>query len=79
MSGSVPTKDQIPYRGRYVLATQNAIWASSFDIQFTFVYTGWEGITNDSWVFVKAITNPKLNFTHPPPSKSHLRKICTCI
>ncbi|KAL7258970.1 hypothetical protein ACSBR1_004968 [Camellia fascicularis] len=34
--------DQMPYRGRKVNTTQNVMAACSFDMEFTFEYTGWE-------------------------------------
>ena len=39
--------------------------ACSFDTMFTFVYTGWEGIANDSRVFSDAITRSKNEFPFP--------------
>jgi len=34
---------------------------------FTFVLTGLEGIAHDARVFEHALTNANLNFPHPPP------------
>ena len=39
--------------------------ACSFDMMFTFVYTGWEGTANDSRVFVDAVTRPENKFPFP--------------
>ncbi|KAK2658230.1 hypothetical protein Ddye_004763 [Dipteronia dyeriana] len=39
--------------------------AYSFDMMFTFVYTGWEGTTNDSRVFLDAIGRQENGFPHP--------------
>ena len=32
--------------------------ACDFDMMFTFVYAGWEGITNNARVFLDALTRP---------------------
>ena len=39
--------------------------ASSFDMMFTFVYTGWERTANDSRVFSDAITRSENEFHFP--------------
>ena len=39
--------------------------ACDFDMKFTFVYTGWEGIANDSRVFLDALQRPENNFPWP--------------
>ena len=36
--------------------------ACDFDMMFTFVYAGWEGITNNACVFLDALTRPEVNF-----------------
>ena len=36
----------------------NIMCACDFDMKFTFVYTGWEGTTNDSRVFLEALQRP---------------------
>ncbi|XP_028124945.1 putative nuclease HARBI1 [Camellia sinensis] len=51
-----PEGDQMPYRGRKVHTTQNVMAACSFDMKFTFVYTGWE----DKYYLVDA------GYTHMP-------------
>ncbi|RWR85042.1 protein ALP1-like protein [Cinnamomum micranthum f. kanehirae] len=75
VSASAPRKDQIPYRGRKVSVTENVMCACFSDMLFTFVYAGWEGTTNDSRVFVEAITNTELHFTHPPTEPNDLQSI----
>ena len=37
----------------------------SFDMMFTFVYTGWEGTANDSRVFLDAIGRAENGFPYP--------------
>lgn len=63
-----PEGDQMPYRGRKVHTTQNVMAACSFDMKFTFVYTGWEGSAHDSRIFLEALTTNSADFPHPPPS-----------
>lgn len=46
--------------------------ACSFDMKFTFVYSGWEGSAHDSRVFLAAVTRPNLEFPHPPINKYYV-------
>ncbi|XP_058209917.1 uncharacterized protein LOC131322574 [Rhododendron vialii] len=68
----VPTTQETAYRGRKATKTQNVMAACSFDMKFTFVYPGWEGSAHDSRVFLAAVTNPNLNFPHPPINKYYV-------
>ena len=43
--------------------------ACSHDMMFTFVYTGWEGTTYDSRVFLDALTRPDNAFPMPAAGK----------
>ena len=65
----VPLRSQNAYRGRKTVVTQNVMAACSFDMKFTFVYTGWERSAHDSRIFVDAVTSPTATFPHPPLSK----------
>ena len=38
----------------------------SHDMIFTYVYIGWEGTTNDSHVFLDALTRQGNDFPFPP-------------
>ncbi|CAL9000741.1 unnamed protein product [Prunus brigantina] len=60
-----PAQKQTSYRGRKILITQNVMCACSFDMMFTFVYTGWEGTANDSRVFIDAVMRPENEFPFP--------------
>lgn len=60
-----PAQKQTSYRGRKVLITQNVMCACSFDMLFTFVYTGWEGTVNDARVFLDAVSREENHFPHP--------------
>ena len=46
--------------------------ACDFDMMFTFVYIGWEGIANDAHVFLDALTRPKVNFPWSSEGKYYL-------
>jgi hypothetical protein len=50
--------------------SQNVLCACDFDMMFMFVYTSWEGTTNDSRVFYDAITRPKNEFPTAPEGAS---------
>ncbi|KAL7225288.1 hypothetical protein ACSBR1_020634 [Camellia fascicularis] len=64
--------DQMPYRDRKVNTTQNVMATCSFDMKFTFVYTGWEGSAHDSRIFVEALTITTTDFPHQTPNKYYL-------
>ena len=40
--------------------------ACSFDIQFTFVWAGWEGSAHDTRIFHEAIDSSIIKFPKPP-------------
>jgi hypothetical protein len=40
--------------------------ACSFDMQFTFVWAGWEDNAHDTRIFLKAIENRNIKFPKPP-------------
>ncbi|XP_060672781.1 uncharacterized protein LOC125420021 [Ziziphus jujuba] len=65
ISAHVPAEKQVSYRGRKSIVTQNVLCACNFNMMFTFVYAGWEGTTNDSRVFVDAITTSENKFPLP--------------
>ena len=58
------------------MPTQNVMVACSFDMQFTFVWAGWEGSAHDTLIFLEAIDNSNINFPKPPEGKSI--KIINC-
>jgi len=39
--------------------------ACSFDMQFTFMWAGWEGNTHDTRIFLEAIENRNIKFPKP--------------
>jgi hypothetical protein len=63
---SVSHEDQVPFIGRKGVPTQNVMTTCSFDMQFTFVWAGWEGSAHDTRIFLEAIDNPRIKFPKPP-------------
>ncbi|XP_019418428.1 PREDICTED: uncharacterized protein LOC109329214 [Lupinus angustifolius] len=57
----VPLLEAPKYRGRKDFPTQNVLVACSFDLRFTYVLPGWEGIASDSRILKDALhrTNGK--------------------
>ena len=49
--------------------------ACSFDMQFTFVWAGWEGSAHDTRIFLEAIDNPRVKFPKPLESSN----TCLCV
>ncbi|KAG5223809.1 protein ALP [Salix suchowensis] len=62
----ISPENQIPYIGRKGVPTQNIMATCSFDMQFTFVWAGWEGSAHDTRIFLKAIDNRSIKFPKPP-------------
>ena len=48
----------------------------SFDMQFTFVWAGWEGSAQDTRIFLEAIDNPHIKFPKLPEGSN---VCCVCI
>ncbi|XP_076952223.1 uncharacterized protein LOC143625891 [Bidens hawaiensis] len=58
----VPSKDAPRYQGRKGYPTINVLAACTFDLNFTYVLSGWEGTTSNSRVLKDALTREdKLN------------------
>ncbi|KAK9050011.1 hypothetical protein SSX86_031020 [Deinandra increscens subsp. villosa] len=69
----VPTNQQNCYRGRGKgVCYQNVLEICDFDMIFTFVWAGWEGIAHDSRVLKEVASNPTSGFPFPPPDKYYL-------
>lgn len=60
----VPAKDQSRFRNKKGLLSQNVLAACTFDLQFIFIYPGWEGSVTDSRVLRAVLDDPDQNF--PP-------------
>ncbi|KAK9053692.1 hypothetical protein SSX86_024766 [Deinandra increscens subsp. villosa] len=69
----VPVDQQTRYRGRGKGdCFQNILGICNFDMIFTFVWAGWEGIAHDSRVLKEVAFNPTSGFQFPPPDKYYL-------
>ncbi|KAL7614212.1 hypothetical protein Lser_V15G07195 [Lactuca serriola] len=51
---------------------QNVLAICDFNMMFTFVVAGWEGIAHDSRILSEALANPLAPFPLPPPDKYYL-------
>ncbi|KAF7143993.1 hypothetical protein RHSIM_Rhsim05G0142800 [Rhododendron simsii] len=73
ISAVVPRDQQIPYRGRgRGECYQNVLAICDFDMLFTFVWAGWEGVAHDSRVLRETMNDPANNFPILPPGKYFL-------
>ncbi|KAG6386419.1 hypothetical protein SASPL_155319 [Salvia splendens] len=68
----VPAKDQSRFRNRRGVLSQNVLIACTFDLQFIFVYPGWEGSAADSRVLRAVLSDPDQNFPKVPEGKYYL-------
>lgn len=62
----VPAKDQSRFRNRKGILSQNVLAACTFDLQFIFIYPGWEGSAADSRVLRAVLDDPDQNFPRLP-------------
>ena len=64
----VPVRKQDLYRGRGKGdCYQNVLAICDFNMIFTFVVAGWEGIAHDSRILSEALSDPDAPFPLPPP------------
>ncbi|XP_059304890.1 uncharacterized protein LOC132056626 isoform X3 [Lycium ferocissimum] len=64
----VPANQQIVYRGRGKgKCYQNVLAICDFNMVFTYVYAGWEGVAHDARVLTEIASNPDNGFPFPPP------------
>ena len=68
MIAVVLTNKSIPYFGRKGYPTQNVIAAYDFDMLFTFVLPGWEGLVHNTSIFLDTIRKQSNNFPNTPQS-----------
>lgn len=62
----VPAKDQSRFRNKKGILSQNVLAACTFDLQFIFIYPGWEGSVTDSRVLTAVLDDPDQNFPQIP-------------
>ena len=72
----VSLENQIPFIGRKGVLTQNVMVACNFDMQFIFVWAGWEGSTHDTQIFLEAIDNSHIKFPKPPEDSNAHARVC---
>ena len=66
----IPLDKQTAYRGRGKgNCYQNVLAICDFNMVFTYIYAGWEGVAHDSRVLKEIVANPNNCFPLPPPSK----------
>ena len=58
------------YRNRKGFNSLNVMAACSFDMKFTYIFSGWEGSAHDARVLADAVAEPKFKFPHPPLGKT---------
>ncbi|XP_050366468.1 uncharacterized protein LOC126784929 isoform X2 [Argentina anserina] len=68
----VPAKDQSRFRNKKGVCSQNVVAACTFDLQFIFIYPGWEGSAAGSRVLRAVLDDPHQNFPHIPEGKYYL-------
>ncbi|KAM6580932.1 hypothetical protein CsatA_004706 [Cannabis sativa] len=69
----IPLDKQTAYRGRGKgNCYQNVLAICDFNMVFTYVYAGWEGVAHDSRVLKEIVANPNNCFPFPPPNKYYL-------
>ncbi|XP_027358471.1 uncharacterized protein LOC113867380 isoform X3 [Abrus precatorius] len=68
----VPAKDQSRFRNKKGILSQNVLAACTFDLQFIFIYPGWEGSVTDSRVLRAVLDDPDQNFPQIPQGKYFL-------
>jgi hypothetical protein len=61
----VSADNQIPFIERKSIPTQNVMAVCSFNMQFIFVWAGWEDSAHDTRIFLEAIDNSSINFPKP--------------
>ncbi|XP_076894920.1 uncharacterized protein LOC143547359 [Bidens hawaiensis] len=69
----VPTKEHDLNRGRGKrVYYQNVFAIFDFNMIFTFIVAGWEGVAHDSRILLEALSDPHAPFPFPPPEKYYL-------
>jgi hypothetical protein len=54
---SCPARERGAYRNRKGFISQNCLFTCSFDLLFTYTYTGWEGSATDARIYEDARNN----------------------
>ncbi|KAL0010302.1 hypothetical protein SO802_005410 [Lithocarpus litseifolius] len=72
ISASAPSGRTTAFRDRRSDITQNVMCACNFDMQFTYVHSGWKGSANDSRVMQDALGHAEYEFPWPPRGSYYL-------
>nr|XP_017219984.1 PREDICTED: uncharacterized protein LOC108197022 [Daucus carota subsp. sativus] len=69
----IPNDQQTCYRGSgRGKCYQNVLGICDFNMIFTFVWAGWEGVAHDSRILTEVAFDPDAGFPFPPPNKYYL-------
>ncbi|GAV92359.1 DDE_4 domain-containing protein, partial [Cephalotus follicularis] len=69
----IPITQQTAYRGRGKgKCYQNVLGICDFNMIFTFVWAGWEGVAHDARVLTEIMAELNNGFPFPPPNKYYL-------
>ncbi|XP_074352676.1 uncharacterized protein LOC141691823 [Apium graveolens] len=69
----IPADQQARYSGRgRGECYQNILGVCDFNMIFTFVWAGWEGVAHDSIILTEVSLDPYSGFPVPPPNKYYL-------
>ena len=60
---------QAAFRNRKGFTSQNVLTIVDFDMKFTYVVAGWEGLVHNARVLCDAQCNQAYRFLHPPTGK----------
>lgn len=75
----VPAKDQSRFRNWKGDLSQNVLAACTFDLQFIFIYPGWEGSAADSRVLRAVLDDPDQNFPPIPEGCEYHLFFAICV
>ncbi|KAH7837203.1 hypothetical protein Vadar_010948 [Vaccinium darrowii] len=65
-------EDGLVFRGRKGYPTTNILAVCDFDLTFTYVSCGWDGISHDHHIFKQVTRDPLYKFPHPEQGKFYL-------
>ncbi|KAF5445441.1 hypothetical protein F2P56_034489 [Juglans regia] len=72
IDAAAPSRLSNAYRNHRGRIAQNVLCLCDFDMKFTYVYTGWEGIAHDAQVFLDALSRSPNKFPWPPQGHYYL-------
>ena len=67
MAACVPDEVADQWQGQHKICTQNIIVVCLFDMRFTYIVIGWEGIAHYSRILRDTMTDPDNGFPFSPP------------